>query len=104
MDIKIKCRSSVLSLIALYIDHHRAPSSENKFTVTGKFVQDYSTILETLATYKNLLMVGDFNFHVGMVGDASNRDGVTIEMLDGAIVFINMLMYPHTSEITSHLI
>ena len=57
------------------------PSVKNKLTV-DKFMNEFSTLLESASVLQNLLMVGDLNFHID---DAANKDAKSfLEVLDMA--------------------
>ena len=79
MDSTIYSGSSSVRLFTIY---RPPPSKENKLT-PKMFFEDFSTLLESVSIYSgNILMVGDFNFHVDQPDD--HNASVFLDILDSA--------------------
>lgn len=79
LDLSISSGKSSMRFLSVY---RPPPSKKNKLN-TNMFLSEFSLLLETLATVNNnLLISGDFNFHVD---DVKNRDAMAfLDLLDSA--------------------
>ena len=79
MDSTVHCGSSSVRLLTIY---RPPPSKENKLT-PKMFFKDFSTLLESVSIYQgNVLMLGDFNFHVDVPDDYNASK--FLDLLDSA--------------------
>ncbi len=70
IDLEVTIAKSHLRLVTIY---RPPPSSKNKATPSA-FFEEFSTLLEILAIYPgNLIVTGDFNFHVDVPSNPQAR-------------------------------